>query len=370
MRWPLVRDNITRADRDAVIAFLSQDDPRLTMGEQVAAFEREFADWLGVKYAVMVNSGSSANLVTIAALGGTGEIIVPTLTWVSDITAVLHAGMTPVFVDIDPWTLGMDWRQVNRAIINEPRGIFLTHVLGFDGLKETPDIPLIPDGIRLVHPETPLIEDCCEALGATHQGKKLGTFGLASNFSFYYAHHMSTIEGGMICTDDDAFAKKCRMLRDHGRRVGFKFELPGWNLRPTEINAVIGRNQLKRLDANISDRTYNLKLFLDGLDKKYRTDYRVEGSSNYAFPLILAEPNAALMQRVMVLLDREDIEFRSGTAGGGNQLRQKYARDAGCPDPKAYPEVEHVTDYGLYLGNFPGLKRMMICELCDKLNAL
>src|SRR5205823_3123037 len=161
--------------------------------------EREWSDWLGVKHSVFVNSGSSANLLTLATLkelrGAGGEVIVPTITWVSDIAAVLHCGFDPVFVDIDPRTLGMDNEQVLAKITPRTRAVFLTHILGYNGLGQR----LLDE---LDRRRIPLIEDVCEAHGATFNGHKLGTFGLISNFSFYYAHHLSTIEGGMVCTND------------------------------------------------------------------------------------------------------------------------------------------------------------------------
>ncbi len=255
--WPLMQNNINRADLDAVCAFLQQDDPILTQSRQVRAFEEEWSQWIGVRHSVFVNSGSSANLLTLAALKqlhGGGEIIVPTLTWVSDIAAVLHCGLEPVFVDIDPRTLGMDLEQVLAKITTRTRAVFLTHVLGFNALTATFLQALRERGI-------PLIEDVCESHGATFQERRLGSFGLAANFSFYYAHHLSTVEGGMICTSDTDFYESVRMLRSHGmvrelasasrRREycdehpdlnpDFIFAYPGYNVRNTEINAVIGR---------------------------------------------------------------------------------------------------------------------------------
>src|SRR5262249_5993751 len=212
MSWPLMRDNIAREDLDAVIRFLSGDEPVLTQSKQVELFEQEWSSWLGVRHSVFVNSGSSANLITLAALrqrAGVGEVIVPTLTWSSDVAAVLHCGMTPVFVDIDPRTLGMDDEQVIERLGPPTRAVFLTHVLGYNALSQR-----LPDPLR--QRAIPLLEDVCESHGATFQGRKLGSFGLASNFSFYYAHHMSTIEGGMVCTDDSELWSLLRMLRSHG----------------------------------------------------------------------------------------------------------------------------------------------------------
>jgi CDP-6-deoxy-D-xylo-4-hexulose-3-dehydrase len=386
--WPLMRNNITRDDLDAVCELLRQDDPVLTQSRNVRAFEREWSDWLGVKYSVFVNSGSSANLVTMAALKelhGGGEVIVPTITWVSDVASVLHCGLTPVFVDIDPCTLGMDPSQVLDRITPRTRAVFLTHVLGYNALTRE-----LLDG--LAARGVPLIEDACESHGATFEGRRLGAFGLASNFSFYYAHHLSTIEGGMVCTNDADFYEAVRMFRSHGlvreldsesrRREladdhpdlnpDFIFALPGFNVRGTEINAVIGRSQLKRLDDNVRRRTDNLRLFLAHLDSEtFQTDFGVEGSSNYAFTLILRRPDEALMRRVMAALRANGVEFRRGTSGGGNQTRQPYLTRLLGPDAwRPFPRADHVHFFGAYIGNYPTLEREKILRLCDLLNEL
>jgi CDP-6-deoxy-D-xylo-4-hexulose-3-dehydrase len=388
MSWPLMRNNITRADLDAVIRFLSAEDPILTQSKQVELFEQEWSAWLGVRHSVFVNSGASANLITMHALRhrfGAGEVIVPTLTWVSDVTSVLNAGLTPVFVDIDPRTLGMDTEQVIAKLGPRTRAVFLTHVLGYDALDER-----LLDALR--ERRIPLVEDVCESHGATHAGSKLGTFGWASNFSFYYAHHMSTIEGGMVCTDDAELHGVLRMLRSHGmaREAGsaaerrrwvdahpdlspdFIFALPGFNVRSTEINAVIGRSQLRRLDANNELRRRNLDLFLKRLDPAlYQTDFATQGSCNYAFTLVLREPDERLRDRVMATLRENGVEFRRGTSGGGNQLRQPYLR--GIVDPAEiprFPRVDHVHFFGFYIGNYPDLEPDRIAWLCDILNAL
>jgi len=232
-----------------------------------------------------------------------------------------------------------------------------------------------------------LIEDCCEATGATMNGQKLGTLGLASNFSFYYAHHMSTIEGGMVCTDDKRFYNLCRLMRSHGLvREGipefrhdieeanvdldpqFIFAVAGYNARSTEINAVIGRSQLKRLDANNQKRTDNLETWLKELDgERYVTDYMTTGCANYALPLVLREPDTALMDKVIELLVDEGVEYRRGT----NQLRQPYlGRIFGDSAHESYPQAEHVHFYGLYVGNYPDIERQEIERLCSKLGSL
>ena len=386
--WPLMSNNITRADLDALIEFLRQDSPILTQSHEVKLFEQEWSAWLGVKHSVLVNSGSSANLLTMAALretAGLGEVIVPTLTWVSDIASVFQCGFKPVFVDINPRTLGMDDEQIVARLTPRTRAVFLTHVLGYNALTQR-----LLDELKARN--VPLIEDVCESHGATFNGRKLGTFGLMSNFSFYYAHHMSTIEGGMICTDDPDLYEALRMLRSHGmvRESGseqlkrryreqfpdlnpdFIFAFPAYNVRSTEINAVLGRAQLKRLDQNNERRRANFRLFLDHLDPgRYRTDFQVEGSCNYAFTLILKQPDPAFRDRLERCLREAKVEFRRGTSGGGNQLRQPYIRKLlGDRAFENYPKVDHVHFYGYYIGNYPELEQSKILALCALLNQL
>lgn len=388
MNYPLMRNNILREDLDAVIEHLKQDDPILTHGQNVRDFEAEWSAWLGVKHSVFVNSGASANLLTMAILKirypEGGEVIVPPLAWVSDIASVLQNGFTPVFVDIDPRTLGMNPDSICAAITERTRAVFLTHVQGFDALEDR----LLTE---LQQRSVPLIEDVCESHGATHQGRKLGSFGWISNFSFYYAHHMSTIEGGMICTNDSEVYQQVRMLRSHGMvreasdpavlaayrsanpelNPDFIFAFPAYNTRNTEIGGILGRSQLKRLDRNVRRRTDNLLRFMKQLDsRKYRTDFKIEGSSNYAFNLILKRPDNVLVERVMKVMREAGIEFRRGSAGGGNQIRQPYLKGVVPQDHHLrFPETEHIHFYGFYIGNYPDLRDEEIDELCKVLNS-
>ncbi len=388
MKFPLMRNNILREDLDAVIEHLKQDDPILTHGANVRAFEAEWSEWLGVKYSVLVNSGASANLLTMAILKirhpEGGEVITPPLAWVSDVASVLQNGFTPVFADIDPTTLAMDTAQILRKITNKTRAVFLTHVQGFNGLTDK----LIEE---LDRRNIPLIEDVCESHGATHNGKKAGSIGWISNFSYYYAHHMSTIEGGMICTNDPEVYQQARMLRSHGMvreandqtlrdtyiagnpelNPDFIFAYPAYNTRNTEIGGIMGRSQLKRLDEIVKRRTANLLSFLDKIDStKFRTDFKLEGSSNYAFNLILTAPDEDLVQRLMRKMREAGVEFRRGSAGGGNQIRQPYLRGI-VPEGHhlEFPQTEHVHFYGFYIGNFPDLSDAEVDELCSILNA-
>ncbi|MDP7417601.1 MAG: DegT/DnrJ/EryC1/StrS family aminotransferase [Desulfobacterales bacterium] len=381
-------NNISRDDLDNLIVFLKQHDPKLTQSSNVRVFEKEWSEWLGVQYSVFVNSGSSANLITMAAvkhLYGGGEVIVPPLTWVSDIASVIQNGLQPLFVDINPRNLCMDDQQIIANLTDRTRAVFLTHVQGFNGLTD-----------RLLHTleerNIPLIEDVCESHGATFKNRKLGSYGLISNFSFYYAHHMSTIEGGMVCTNDEEIYQMVRMLRSHGMvresdseelknkykkdhvdlNPDFIFAFPGYNLRNTEIGAVIGRNQLKRLDENNKKRIKNFRLFLDNLDSnRYRTDFDLDGSCNYAFNLILNEEDPELRDRVEKMMKESGVEFRRGSSGGGNQMRQPYL--IGIVKEKEweqFTEVEHIHFFGYYIGNYPDLEKNKILKLCSLVNSV
>ena len=368
-----MNNNLTRQDLDAVISLLQEDNPKLTNGPRVREFEEAWSRWLGVKYSVMLNSGASANDLTMLALKemkGVGEVIVPALTWVSDIASVLHAGHKPVFVDINPKTLGMETQLILEAITPNTKAVFLTHVLGFNALSDQLITELKLRNIIL-------IEDVCESHGATHNSNKVGTFGWASNFSFYYAHHMTTIEGGMISTDDIDLYETLRMLRSHGMvreaslditresyirnypdlNPDFIFSYPSHNMRSTEINAVLGLSQLARLDDQINKRRLNFNKFLNLINSKiFRTNFEVSGNSNYAFTLILNEPDFKLRDDIEAKFSQAGIEFRRGLAGGGNQLRQPYLRSMpGIPLPESLPEVDHVHNFSWYIGNYPDL---------------
>jgi CDP-6-deoxy-D-xylo-4-hexulose-3-dehydrase len=383
-----MHNNITRDDLDALINYLSTEDPKLTHGPKVFEFEAAWSKWLGVNYSIMVNSGSSANDLTMKALRelrGVGEVIVPPLTWVSDIASVINAGHKPIFVDINPRNLAMDSLGILSAITPATKAVFLTHVLGYNGLS---------DGLitELREKQIPLIEDVCESHGATHNGEKLGSFGWASNFSFYYAHHLTTIEGGMISTNDPELYDVIRMLRSHGMvreslnretserylseypdlNADFIFAYPSHNMRSTELNAILGLEQLKRLDNNNSKRTANLRIFLDNLDAtKFRVDFEFKGSSNYAFTLVLKKADIGLRNKIESKLREEGIEFRRGLSGGGNQIRQPYLRRlSASPKPEGFPQVEHVHHFGWYIGNYPELPPERITFLCKLLNQI
>jgi len=385
---PLMHNNFSNSDIKAAINLLKKKKRILTQSKLVEKFEKKWSNWLGVKYSVFVNSGSSANLITMAVLKiiyGTGEVIVPTLTWVSDINSVIMNNFKPVFVDINPKTLCMSEKEIYKKVNKKTLAVFITHAQGFNGLSNS----LIA---FLKKKKILLIEDVCESHGATFNKKKLGTFGKISNFSFYYAHHMSTIEGGMICTNDKKIYEISRMLRSHGmaREAGnnrfekkiikknnklspkFIFLYPAYNFRNNEIGAAIGLSQLKSLNKNNKIRKANFSLFIKLLDKnKYRTDFDLKGSCNYAFPLILKKANYKNRDKLESNLKLNKIEFRRGSAGGGNQLRQPYLKKIiKKVNFNSFKNVEHVHFFGYYIGNYPSLTFTKIKMICSIINSI
>lgn len=386
--WPLMADNVTADDLRVLREYLSLSNPRLTHGPKVLEFEAAWADWVGVDHSVMVNSGSSANDLTLLALRelhGEGEVIMSPLGWVSDISAVVHAGLQPVFVDIDPNTLGIDNAMAVDRVSDDSLAVLAVHILGLNCLSTE-----LINHCRAT--ATMLIEDVCESHGATFDGSKCGSLGDVSNFSFYYAHHLTTIEGGAICTDNAEFADVVRMMRSHGllresrsdsRKLSvgsrhrdlnpeFIFEFLARNNRPTELSGVLGLNQLPRLDSNVLIRRRNFKLFVQTLDpSKFRVEFELDESSNYSFIAVLREPDFGVRDRVETVLRGLDIEFRRGLSGGGNLLRQPFARRL-FPDvdPLRFPEVEHVHHFGWYIGNHPGIDETSAFELATLLNGI
>ena len=385
----LMNNNFTNNDINAVKKFLKNKDVILTQAKKVEEFEKKWSKWLGVKYSTFVNSGSSANYISLAILKALNkknkknEIIVPSLTWVSDVNSIIMNGFKPVFVDIDLNTLSMSPEKVIKKINKKTLAVFITHAQGFNGFTDNLLRQLKKRNIIL-------IEDVCESHGAKHKNKKLGTFGTISNFSFYYAHHMTTIEGGMVCTNDKKIYDFSRIFRSHGMvresknktfekqmkkkykdlSPQFIFLHPTLNFRNNEIGAVIGINQLKSLNQNNKERTKNFVFFLKNLNKeKYWTDYKIKGSCNYAFPIILKTNNIKKRDYFEKILSKYNIEFRRGNAGGGNQLRQPYLKEIiNMKNLKNFKNVDKVHFFGYYIGNYPSLKKNKILEITKVLN--
>lgn len=385
---PLMVDNIDKSDINEVIKFLSQEEiPKLTNGPKVLEFEKKWSEWLGVKYSLMLNSGASANEITLLAINylfGRGEVIIPPLTWISDIASVLFGEMKPVFCDINMKNLSFDLEKLKKLINRKTKAIFLTHILGLNGLSE--EILKICKEKNIL-----LIEDVCESHGTTFRGVKVGSFGFASNFSFYFAHHMSTIEGGMICTNDSNFYQICRALRSHGMiremtdenlkneiiyqnpdlNPDFIFLRPSHNFRSTEINAVLGLSQLTKLDSNNLKRKINFEYFISKLNSsKYHVDLEMEGQCNYAFILIMKDKSLEKRDLIEKTLKESKIEFRRGLSGGGNQMRQPYMKKNFTFNFENFKNIEHIHNFSWYIGNYPSLSKDKIDYILENVNKI
>jgi CDP-6-deoxy-D-xylo-4-hexulose-3-dehydrase len=381
--WPLINDNVTQQDRKILSDFILSGE-RLTNGPRVKEFEKVWSDWLGVKHTVMVNSGASANYISIAMvkeLVGKGEVIVPPIGWVSDLSSVVQLGMTPVIVDVDMSNLAITAKNIEDAITWKTKAIVLVHCLGFNGLSD--EIVKIAKKNNIL-----LIEDCCESHGAKFNDKKVGSIGDISLFSFYFGHHITTVEGGVVCVNDDKLYDLAKLFRSHGmtREASpelqaeyqkdyphlnplFTFAVAGFNMRSTEINAVLGVEQMKRLDSNIEARTNNLHVWLDTLDNtKFVTGFDTRGSSNFALPLILQSEYKDRLKVVCNILEQETVEYRLGTAGGGNQALQPYLNKFPHRVEGKLPVADYIHSNALYVGNHPDLTKEQIINLCNKLN--
>ena len=381
--WPLINDNITQGDRQ-ILADFCLNGKRFTNGEKVKEFEQVWSDWLGVKHSVMVNSGASANFISIAMvkeLVGIGEVIVPPIGWVSDISSVAQLGMTPVFVDVDMENFCITTENIKNAITSNTKAIVLVHALGFNGI--TDELVQLCKEKNII-----LIEDCCEAHGATFGDKKVGSIGDISLFSFYFGHHITTIEGGTVCTNNSKLYDLAKLFRSHGMtreassevqeyyRITnpdlnplFTFAVAGFNMRSTELNAVLGIEQMKRLDYNIERRTENLHIWLDNLDSNlFIKSFNTQGSSNFALPLMMQNTTRDKLKDVCKILEEEGVEYRLGTAGGGNQARQPYLRKFPHKIVGILTHSDYIHDNALYVGNHIELTKDQIINVCKKIN--
>ncbi|HVI42036.1 MAG TPA: DegT/DnrJ/EryC1/StrS family aminotransferase [Anaerovoracaceae bacterium] len=346
---------------------------KFTMGEQVSAFETMFAEYVGVKHAMMVNSGSSANLIALAVLTNYkckgklqpgDEVLVPVLCWSTSVFPIIQCGLTPVFVDVDPVTLNIDLVELERKITPKTKAIMLVHVLGncteMQGLMQL---------VR--HYDLLLIEDTCESLGSLYDNQYLGTFGDIGTFSFYYSHHITTMEGGMIVTDDDDYYELMKCLRAHGwsRNLNnkdqiqeqypdvdprFTFVNLGYNVRPMEIQAAMGISQLQKLKTKNDNR----KLNYQAIKSKIETDPR---NTFISFPKASDKADVAWFGVTLFL--NESVQLKEYlnylTANGvenrpiitGNIVRQPVIKDL-YPDlnPLDFPGAEECHFRGLFIG--------------------
>lgn len=312
------------------------DKDMYTMGEGVKQFEEDFAKFVNSKYAVMVNSGSSANLLAVAALFYTknpklkrgDEVIVPAVSWSTTYYPLYQYGLKLKFVDVDLNTLNFDLEQLKKAITENTKMIFAVNLLG--NPNDFNAINKIIEGKNII-----LLEDNCESMGAEFKGKQTGTFGLMGTFSTFYSHHMATMEGGLIVTDDEELFHVLISIRAHGwtrhlpkeNKVSnksdnwfeesFRFVLPGYNMRPVEMSGVVGVEQLKKLPSFLDQRRKNAKLFIElfSNNKDFYIQQNTDNSSWFGFSFIIKPDSLLERMDIVKKLEENNIDCRPIVTG-------------------------------------------------------
>lgn len=369
MRYPLANSSW---DHEEIAAIQAVVDSRMfTMGARVAEFEKAFADYTGSRHCVMVNSGSSANLVMVAALryrkrGALmpgAEVIVPAVSWSTTYYPLYQYGLKLRFVDIDRDTLNYDLDKLARAIGPPTRAIMLVNLLG--NPNDFGRIAKIVGERDIV-----LIEDNCESMGATFEGRQTGTFGTMGTFSTFFSHHISTMEGGMVVTDDEELYHILLALRAHGwtRNLpkhnhisspksddpfaeSFRFVLPGYNLRPLEMSGAIGLAQLRKLPQMVAERRRNAERFLELMkDFPFLRPQREIGQSSWFGFSMVVEPDAPVTRAdLLAALTRAGIDVRPIVAG--NFAKNEVLRWFDYTISDNLPNAESIDEAGFFIGN-------------------
>ncbi|MDO5658463.1 MAG: DegT/DnrJ/EryC1/StrS family aminotransferase [Paracoccus sp. (in: a-proteobacteria)] len=370
-RFPLATSSWDQSELDALYRVIASD--QYSMGPEVAAFEQEFAAWVGSKYAVMVNSGSSANLAMVAALRYSkndrlrlnpgDEVIVPAVSWSTTFYPLHQYGLHMKFVDIDAHTLNYDLDALEAAITDRTRAIMVVNLLGnpndFDRIRQ------IIGGRDIV-----VIEDNCESMGASFDGKQAGTFGVMGTFSSFFSHHISTMEGGLVVTDDEELYHILLALRAHGwtRNLpkfntltgeksddpfeeSFRFVLPGYNLRPLEMSGALGREQLKKLPSLIDGRQANGRRFTEAMANHpvFRIQREIGASSWFGFALVM-RPDAGLTRKEAITRLNE-LGFETRPIVSGNFTKNPVLD---LMDHSLHGEMTNADDIdrnGFFIGN-------------------
>lgn len=365
MKYGLAYPSWDEAELDAIRRVMSSGN--YTMGVEVAEFEKAFARYLGSKHCVMVNSGSSANLLMVAALffrkdrplSRGDEVVVPAVSWSTTYYPLQQYGLKIKFVDVDRETLNFDLDALKRAVTPQTKLVMAVNLLG-----NSNDY----DAIKAIAGDAILIEDNCESLGGEWNGKKLGTIGLAGSFSTFFSHHMSTMEGGVVSTDDDEIYHILLSIRSHGwtRHLpeqnllckksddpfdeSFRFILPGYNVRPTEMSGAIGLEQLKKLSGFIETRRTNAEYFksLFGGDERFITQRELGKSSWFGFSFLINDDSIS-RKNVVCKLAKAKIDTRPIVAG--NFARKEVVKWFDCDIPNELPNADFVDARGFFVGN-------------------
>jgi len=374
----LVNDTINNKDIDQLVNWL-KTYPRLTKGELTVQLEHKWSDWLGVKNSIFCNSGSSANLLMLWALVEAGRItrdakvVVPSVAWATDLAPVMQLGMTPILCDSNLDNLSVDLDHLENIFKEtKPEILLLVSVLG-----------LVPDMNCITYLcskyNVILLEDTCESMGSQYQDRNLGTYGLMSSFSTYFGHHISTIEGGFVSTNDDELYEVLKSIRSHGwdRDASpeyskqlrdkwntsdfdslYTFYHSGFNLRSTDLQAYIGLGQIDKLDDILIKRNKNFKIYQEELAnyRPYILDWPENFVSNFAYPVI-AKNRDEIVER----LQKANIEVRPmicGSMGTQPFYVKKYGRNE-------LPNVSVIDKYGFYVPNHPGLDKNDIIKITE-----
>jgi CDP-6-deoxy-D-xylo-4-hexulose-3-dehydrase len=377
----LAVDTIDKVDLLALSVWL-QTNPFLTKGPLVEEFEQKFAAYMGTEYAVMVNSGSSANLLMIAALLYSGRlkkgdrVVIPAVCWATDLAPIMQLGLTPIVVDVNLQNASASIESLEAAFRdNDPKALLLVSILGMPPAME--EIVFLTRKYDVI-----LLEDNCESLGSKSDGFMLGTYGLMSSMSMYFGHHISTIEGGMVFTSDYELYSILKMIRAHGwdrdllesekkslREANevkefdskFTFYYPGFNVRPTEINAFLGLRQLNKVDNIVLKRKENFEFYQEYIknDQWKPLIPKEDLVSSLGYPIIHTKRD-----KIAEALIKAGVECRPFISG--NIARQPvFINEYGRLD---LPNADRIHDYGMYLPNHPSMGKDEIFYIAEIVN--
>jgi len=364
-KWPLMKNTLSFMDRVKLAKFVLTSD-KFTQGKQVETFEQKWSKWLGCKHSLFVTSGSTANFLLVAAIiekynfKKGDKVLLPACTWVTNINPIIQLGLTPIFCDINLYNYSFSESNLIEISKKHPdiKLVFVTHLLG---------IPADVNTYKQIFPNALFIDDVCESHGCESIfNKKVGSDSLGATFSFYFGHHMSTIEGGMISTNDTELYDLMKLKRSHGMaRVSDNFEKyakenpeieksflfvsDGYNFRNTELAAVLGLSQLKRLDKFIHQRKINYEKFVYMSNKTklfHLVDYNF-GNSCFCFPFICKTKE--IKEKLISLFNEYKIEYRPIV--GGNLLRQPYLKGYQIESSSKHFNADILHENGVYIGN-------------------
>jgi len=373
--WKLMDEAIPNEHLKKMSDFIMSGS-KLTYGENIKKFEKMWSEWQGCKYSVFCNSGSSANFLAVNALEeghGSALWVSQACTWSTTVSPILLRGDNLQLCDVNLQNFGPDLDNLEHIFkTQKPKYLILVHLLGFDCYSE--ELKRLCENY-----DVRIMEDCCEAHGANHNGVKVGNFGDVSTFSFYYGHHMTTIEGGMVCTDDEEVYERLLLLRSHGllRELpesnqkkykdqevdpSFTFMIPGFNMRSTELNAILGMEQIKDLDEKIAIRNKNFSTFISRLNpEKYITDFDYEGCSNFCFPIIRKDDRVSEVKSKLIY---NNIHIRPIIAG--SLYEHPFMKNVNMFQYDTNSNYIHHN--GLYVGNNHKVNEDMVLDLVTLLD--